>query len=69
MSTQGNLPADTDSGPAINAVCVVFLILALLCVALRTFLRVKVMKSVGWDDGFIILAAVGIFTIVSTGAR
>ncbi|KAK0648212.1 hypothetical protein B0T16DRAFT_113643 [Cercophora newfieldiana] len=61
---------DVDRGPVILAVTIVTTVLALIVVALRIWVRLKIVKNVGWDDYTIIGASflailVMIFEIIS----
>ncbi len=53
-----NLP-DENHGPAILASCATVTVLALTAVVTRMWVRVIMIRSVGWDDYFIIAAMVG----------
>ncbi|KAM7203289.1 hypothetical protein V8F33_002280 [Rhypophila sp. PSN 637] len=48
---------DVNKGPIVLAITYVTTSIALLAVAMRMFVRVKVVKSVGWDDYAILLAS------------
>ncbi|KAF4624938.1 hypothetical protein G7Y89_g13233 [Cudoniella acicularis] len=48
---------DQDNGPAMLAVCLSSLIVAINCVCLRCYIRMRITRSFWWDDGFIVLAA------------
>lgn len=48
---------DIDRGPQILAICGTLSGLAIFCVLLRLFVRVKIIRQVGWDDYFILAAA------------
>jgi len=43
-------------GPSITIIYVVFYALVLGVVSLRTFTRLQISRSFGWDDAFILLA-------------
>lgn len=49
---------DVNKGPVVLAITYVTTSIALVAVALRMFVRVKIVKSVGWDDYAILLASV-----------
>jgi len=51
---------DVDKGPMVLALVTVSTGLALLTVALRLFVRITVVKSVGWDDHAIVVSAVSL---------
>ena len=51
-------PPKEDRGDSLNAVNGVFLGVGLILVCLRIFVRTRINKTFGWDDGFIILALV-----------
>ncbi|KAM7212514.1 hypothetical protein V8F06_012095 [Rhypophila decipiens] len=48
---------DVNKGPIVLAITYVTTSIALLAVAMRMFVRIKVVKSVGWDDYAILLAS------------
>ncbi|KAI9675737.1 MAG: hypothetical protein M1817_001104 [Caeruleum heppii] len=54
MATPPPYP-DENQGPRILAVCVTTTVLAFVIVCLRLFTRIKVVRSVGWDDYVILL--------------
>ncbi|KAK0610914.1 hypothetical protein B0T14DRAFT_413473, partial [Immersiella caudata] len=61
---------DADKGPILLAVTIVTTMVALIIVALRMFVRIKIVKNVGWDDHTIVGASllailVMIFEIIS----
>ncbi|RAL09400.1 uncharacterized protein BO97DRAFT_351961 [Aspergillus homomorphus CBS 101889] len=45
-----------DRSLAVRAVAVVFLVLATVTTALRCYVRFRIVKAFGWDDGFMVLA-------------
>ena len=47
-----------DHGPAILGVCVSTIVLAVVCVCLRMYIRIRLTHNFWWDDGFIIAAVV-----------
>ncbi|KAI9820536.1 MAG: hypothetical protein M1832_003727 [Thelocarpon impressellum] len=47
---------DEDKGPQILAACTSLTLIALLCVCLRFYVRIKVVKSIGHDDYAILVA-------------
>lgn len=47
-------------GPALMIVELIALPLALLCLALRLFVRIKILRKTGWDDWLMVGAAVSI---------
>ncbi|KAK4443032.1 hypothetical protein QBC34DRAFT_214792 [Podospora aff. communis PSN243] len=73
MSSPKDTPppdGDADRGPVLLAVTIVTTMVALIVVALRMFVRVKIVKNVGWDDHTINAASflailVMIFEIIS----
>lgn len=50
-------PPDVDRGPQILAICGSMTGLAVLFVLLRLFVRVRIVRSTGWDDYFMVAAA------------
>jgi hypothetical protein len=50
--------ARDDLGPKTLGLVYSFTVLALICVALRFFSRIKFTKMVGWEDYFIGISAV-----------
>jgi cation-transporting ATPase 13A1 len=46
---------------SIFVVTLVFLILSFISVALRCFVRLRLVRAFGWDDSLMVLAMVGIF--------
>ena len=55
----GPLPPNHDRGAAVLGVDLTFVILAVLLVCVRIYVRARIVKSVGLDDLFIVLATVG----------
>jgi len=51
---------DADRGPLLLGVTIVSTSLALAVVGLRLFVRVKIVKNVGWDDHTIVAASVSL---------
>lgn len=49
---------DINKGPLVLALAIVSTSLALLAVGTRIFVRVKIVRSVGWDDYAIVVAVV-----------
>lgn len=47
------------NGTAIIAVTAAFLGISLVAVCLRCFVRLRIVKAFGWDDGAMLLAMVG----------
>lgn len=47
-----------DRSESIFAVTIAFLIISLAAVSLRCFVRLKLVKAFGWDDGLMLLAMV-----------
>ena len=61
MSSTSEKPIDGDRniGPALDGVVIATATLALLLVALRTIVRVRLVRwQLGWDDGAIMVAIV-----------
>lgn len=50
--------ADTNKGPEILAICGTLTIVAVILVLLRLWVRIKIIKQLGWDDHFIAGSAV-----------
>jgi hypothetical protein len=50
--------AKEDQGPKVLGIVISFTVLALICVSLRFFARIKFTKLVGWEDYFIALSMV-----------
>jgi hypothetical protein len=50
--------AKEDQGPKVLGIVISFTVLALICVALRFFARIKFTRLVGWEDYFIALSMV-----------
>ena len=48
----------TSRGMAIFTIAVVMLVLAVIAVALRCFVRIHILRAFGWDDGLMIAAMV-----------
>jgi hypothetical protein len=53
-------------GPALLAVELTILPLALLCVALRLWVRIRWLQRSWWDDWLMVVAAVGLNNSMST---
>ncbi|KAI1371934.1 hypothetical protein F4677DRAFT_434073 [Hypoxylon crocopeplum] len=67
MNTSIALPPDEDRGPTINAIAWVGAFISTVFVGLRLYSRGFVTRSIGWDDGVIVLAAIlNIITSVFT---
>jgi hypothetical protein len=47
-----------NRGPELLAVCSLFVAMAFVSVALRCYVRLRLVKAFGWDDGFMVLALV-----------
>jgi hypothetical protein len=47
-----------NQGPKVIGIVITFTVLALLCVFLRFFARIKFTQLVGWEDYFIALSMV-----------
>lgn len=47
------------NGETIIAVTAVFLAISFVAVCLRCFVRLRIVKAFGWDDGAMLLAMVG----------
>ncbi|KAI1775115.1 hypothetical protein F4818DRAFT_417877 [Hypoxylon cercidicola] len=58
MNITAVLPPDEDRGPAINAVAWVGTVVSTAFVGLRLYSRGVITRSLGWDDGVIVLAVV-----------
>ncbi|CRG82709.1 hypothetical protein PISL3812_00053 [Talaromyces islandicus] len=74
MPSPSNLPPDHDNGPAVNGVTWSFLIVAVVSVLLRCYVRIFMIKSFGYDDilivitlGVLIAGDVVISNMVSAG--
>lgn len=52
-------PSTENYGPATLGVCISTVIVAVLCVFLRLYIRIRMTHSFWWDDGFIVAAGVG----------
>lgn len=61
MSDPAVLPPDNNRGPEILAICGTAVGVALAVVALRIWVRVKIIGKMGWDDYFMIAAMTTIF--------
>lgn len=49
-------------GPALMIVELITLPLALLCLGLRLYVRIKIIRKTGWDDWLMVAAAVSTVT-------
>lgn len=58
MSSSTSLPPDHDNGPAVNGVTWSFLIVAVVSVLLRCYVRILMIKSFGYDDILIVITLV-----------
>jgi hypothetical protein len=47
-----------DRPAAVRGVAAAFLALSTIAVLLRCYVRLRIVKAFGWDDGFMILAMV-----------
>lgn len=47
---------DDNRGPQLRAVCIAFLSIATVSVALRAFVRIRMLKIFGIEDGFMVAA-------------
>ena len=54
----GPLPPNQNRGPAVLGVDLTFAIVAVLLVCTRMYVRARIVKSIGLDDLFIVLATV-----------
>lgn len=45
---------DTSRGPMILAIAIASLTAALMCVAMRVYVRIRIRKAFWWDDGFLL---------------
>lgn len=53
-----------DKGASIIGVTAGFLALSLVAVCLRCYVRLRIVKAFGWDDGIMVGAMVSLFTTV-----
>lgn len=60
---------DLGRGPAIVGVLWAFTTIAVLAVALRLYLRSRILHSVGWDDGFMVAAVVSLYSKLSDRSK
>ena len=61
------LDGDRNIGPALDAVVIFTVALALLLVNLRIIVRVRLVRwQLGWDDGAMILSIVGLLMSFSS---
>jgi hypothetical protein len=51
-----------DKGASIIGVTAGFLALSLVAVCLRCYVRLRIVKAFGWDDGIMVGAMVSLFT-------
>jgi hypothetical protein len=51
-----------DRSLSVKAVAGTFGVLACVSVSLRCYVRLKIVKSFGWDDGFMVVALVSILS-------
>ncbi|KAF2870131.1 hypothetical protein BDV95DRAFT_595687 [Massariosphaeria phaeospora] len=56
---------DITRGPAIVAVAATSLVVAILCVLLRSYIRIRMTKTFWWDDGLLILGLLIRFELFS----
>jgi hypothetical protein len=47
-----------NRGPELLAVCSLFAAMSFVSVVLRCYVRLRLVKAFGWDDGFMVLALV-----------
>lgn len=47
-----------NRGPELLAVCATFVSMAFVSVVLRCYVRLRIVKAFGWDDGFMVFALV-----------
>jgi hypothetical protein len=47
-----------NRGPELLAVCATFVSMAFVSVVLRCYVRLRIVKAFGWDDGFMVVALV-----------
>jgi hypothetical protein len=55
---------DENYGPKLVAATSVVTVVALISVILRLWVRIGIIKSVGWDDRFIVLAMVSRLSVL-----
>lgn len=58
MSSTNDVPPDVNKGPQILIACGICVAVALGMVILRLFVRLKILRNIGWDDYFIAAAMV-----------
>ena len=49
-----------DRSLSVRAVAGTFAVLAWISVSLRSYVRLRIVKSFGWDDGLIVVALVSV---------
>jgi hypothetical protein len=54
------LPPDSDRGPTYLAVLVVGLTLSIVFIALRIYVRARMVKNLWWDDWFMLISFVSV---------
>ncbi|KAK4235833.1 hypothetical protein C8A03DRAFT_17477 [Achaetomium macrosporum] len=63
-----------DATPQVNkretilGLCITFAVLAWICVAFRLFVRLRLIRSPGWDDLFVVLSLGKLLTLLSTSS-
>ena len=60
---------DHDRGPELLAILWTFTSLAILFVGLRIFVRIRLIRETGLDDGLVLLSAVGLWHYSSCTSR
>ena len=58
MSDDNEIPPDVNRGPEILAICGSLVGVALVMVLIRIWVRIKIVRQLGWDDYFMIAAMV-----------
>ncbi|KAF2265739.1 hypothetical protein CC78DRAFT_598319 [Lojkania enalia] len=55
-----------DRGPELRATCMSFVILALISVLLRIYVRLHIVKAFGWDDAWMVVAMLSFIMFTTT---
>ncbi|KAI0151671.1 hypothetical protein GGR57DRAFT_503950 [Xylariaceae sp. FL1272] len=58
MTSTSTLPPDISRGPIINTVAWTGASISTICVALRLYSRIFIIRAPGWDDPVVVLAAI-----------
>ena len=68
MASLGSPPAggDRNRGPALATTTISLVVLATIFVLVRLYVRSRVVKQLGMDDAFIVMALVSITHLVSS---